>query len=76
MRLWIVVEDKLAAGAAGRHYGDALIFFLRRRMPHRDDNVDPRIAEIDEGAPECDRLGANRHAAEIGVEIDAGEDFP
>ena len=35
----------------------------------------PVIAEIDEGAPERDRFGADRHAAEIGVEIDAGKNL-
>jgi hypothetical protein len=45
-------------------------------MTHRDDGVDARIAEIDDGAPKRHRLGADRHAAEIGVEIDAGESFP
>ena len=45
-------------------------------MAHRDDGVDAGIAEIDDGAAERDRFGADRHAAEIGVEIDAGEDFP
>ena len=44
-------------------------------MAHRDDHLDAVIAEIDEGAAERHRLGADRHAAEIGVEIDAGEDF-
>ena len=44
-------------------------------MTHRDDHVDARIAEIDEGAPERDRFGADRHAAEIGVEIDAGKNL-
>ena len=44
-------------------------------MAHRDDHLDAVVAEIDEGAAERHRLGADRHAAEIGVEIDAGEDF-
>ena len=32
------------------------------------------VAELDDGAAERHGLGADRHAAEIGVEIDAGED--
>ena len=44
-------------------------------MPDCDDFFDPIIADFDEGTTERNRLGANRHAAEIGVEIDAGKDF-
>ena len=74
-RFRIVVENQLAAGATRRHHGDGLILMLRRRMPHRNDCVDPRIAEIDDGAAERHRLGTDRHAAEIGIEIDAGKNL-
>ena len=43
-------------------------------MPHRDDGLDAGIADIDHGTPQRHRFGADRHAAEIGVEIDAGID--
>ena len=44
-------------------------------MANRDDGIDAGIAQIDDGATERDRLGAHGHAAEIGVEIDAGENL-
>src|SRR6185312_9421850 len=74
--LGIVVENQFAAGAARPHHGDALILLLRIGMAHRDDGIDAGIAEIHESAAERHRLGAHRHATEIGIEIDAGEDFP
>ena len=36
--------------------------------------IDPIVAHIDDRTAERNRLGADRHAAEISVEIDAGED--
>ena len=72
----IVVPDQLAAGAARRHHRDGLIGFGRLGMAHGDDGVDAGLAELGDGAAERDRFGADRHAAEIGVEIDAGEDPP
>ncbi len=45
-------------------------------MTHGDDRLDFIVAYFDERPPERDRLGAHRHAAEIGVEIDAGEELP
>jgi len=44
-------------------------------MPHRHDHFNTGIAEVDKGAPERDRFGAHRHAAEVGVEINASEEF-
>ncbi len=44
-------------------------------MAHRDDGVDAGIAEIDNGMAERNGFGADRHAAEISIKIDAGEDF-
>ena len=73
--LRIIVENQFAAGAARRHHRDGLILVVRRRMAHGDDGIDAVVAEIDDGAAERDGLGAHRHAAEIGVEIDAGEDL-
>ena len=74
--LRIIIENQLAARPAWRHYRDRPVLAAGRRMAHRDDHLDAVIAEIDEGAAERHRLGANRHAAEIGVELDAGEDPP
>ena len=44
-------------------------------MAHRDDEIDAVVADIDHGAAKRHGFRADRHAAEIGVEIDAGEDF-
>ncbi len=74
-RLAIVVEDQFAAGAAGRHHRDGLILVARRRMAHRDDEIDAVVADIDHGAAKRHGFRAHRHAAEISVEIDAGKDF-
>src|SRR5581483_3544449 len=71
----VVVEDQLAAGAAGRNHRDGLIRFARLGVAHRHDGVDAHVAEISHRLAERDRLGAYRHAAEIGVEIDAGQHF-
>ena len=73
-RLAVVVPDQLAAGAARRHHRDGLVGLGRLGMAHRDDGVDAGLAEIGDRAAERDRLGAHRHAAEIGIEIDAGDD--
>jgi hypothetical protein len=45
-------------------------------MAHRHDRLDAGLAEIGDHAAERDALGAHRHAAEIGIEIDAGHDLP
>src|SRR5215470_117908 len=72
-RLAIVVPDQFAATPTRRHHSDGLILFVGRRMTHRHDGVDPALTEIDDRTPERDRLGTHRHAAEIGIEIDADE---
>src|SRR5207248_7058311 len=74
-RFRIIVENQFAARSAWRHDGNGPIFVLWPGMAHRDDGVDSGIAEIDNGMAERDGFGADRHAAEISVEIDAGEDF-
>jgi hypothetical protein len=42
-------------------------------MAHGDDGLDALVTQFDEGAAERHGLRAHRHAAEISVEIDAGE---
>jgi hypothetical protein len=44
-------------------------------MAHRNYEVNPIVAHIDNRAPERNRLGTDRHAPEIGIKINAGEDF-
>ena len=74
-RVAVVVPDQLAAGAARRHHRDGPILLVGRRMAHRDDRVDAGFAGVGDRLAERNRLGADRHAAEIGVETDAGEDL-
>src|SRR5262249_40590214 len=59
----------------GRDHRDGLVLLARLRMAHRDDGVDADLAEFGDGLAERDGFGADRHAAEIGVEIDAGIDL-
>src|SRR5918994_6406164 len=72
----IVVPDQLAAGAAWRDNPDRPVLLLWRRMPDRDDGVDVELAGDRDRLAERNRFGADRHAAKIGVEAHAGEDFP
>ncbi len=74
-RVAIVVPDQLAAGAAGRHHRDRSILFLGRRMAHGDDGFDAELTGDGDRLAERNRLGADRHAAEIGIETDAGENL-
>src|SRR6267378_832242 len=48
--------------------------FVRLGMAHRHDGLDALVARLGDGAPDRHRLGAYRHAAQIGVDIDAGDD--
>jgi hypothetical protein len=44
-------------------------------MTYRDDGINADLAEISDHLAERDRLGADRHAPEVSVEIDAGDDL-
>src|SRR5262249_26473664 len=70
----IIIENQFAARAAWGDDGNRPILVLGRGMANRDDRVDTGIAQVDDGMAERDGFGAHRHAAEISVEIDAGED--
>src|SRR2546430_693899 len=70
----IVVPDQLAAAPARRHHGDGLIRLGGPRMTDRNDDVDAALADLGDHLSQRDRLGAHRHAAQIGIEVDAGED--
>jgi hypothetical protein len=74
-RVAIVIEDQFAAGPTRRHHRDGLIFLLRPGMAHGDNRIDAGVAEINKGAAQRHRLGAYRHAPQIGIEIDPGEDL-
>src|SRR4051812_15034135 len=44
-------------------------------MAHRHDRIDAGLAQIRDHAPQRDPFGADRHAAEVNIEIDAGHDL-
>ena len=70
----VIVPDQLAATPARRHHHDGLVLVGGLGMAHRHDRLDPGLADLGDRLAERHRLGAHRHAAEIGVEIDAGID--
>ena len=74
--LRVVVVDDLAARAARRDHRDGAVRLAGLGMAHRDDRLDALVARLGDGAADRHRLGAHRHAAEIGVDVDAGDDAP
>src|SRR5262249_39291256 len=74
LRLGIVIVDDLAARAARRHHCDGAVLLIRLGMAHRDDALDALVARLGDGAADRHRFGAHRHAAEIRVDVDAGDD--
>ena len=70
-RLRIVIADELTADAAGRNHLDALVRLVRLADGERPRWSDAVVAAFGDGAADRDRLGANRDAADIGVDIHA-----
>src|SRR3569833_4190743 len=73
LSLGIVVMDQLAANTARRARGD-LAGLARLRMTDRNHGLDAVVAMLGDGAPDRNRFGTDRDAAEIGINIDSGDD--
>jgi hypothetical protein len=65
--------DQLAANAAGRNNSD-LARLAGLWVAHGDDGLDAVIPGLGNGTTDCDGLGANRDAADIGIDVDPGND--
>src|SRR5262245_55117606 len=74
--LAVVIPNQFAAAAAGRYHRNSLFGVGGLGMAHRHDGFDSGLTRFGDGTPERHRLGTDRHAAEIGIEIDAGIDAP
>src|SRR6185437_14219894 len=70
----VIIPDQLTATPARRHHHDGLVLVGGLGMAHRHNGLDPGLADLGYGLAERHRLGAHRHAAEIGIEIYAGID--
>src|SRR5438876_6381734 len=68
----IVTPDQLAAAPAWRHYDDSLMGFVGVWMTHRHDRLDSSLTHVGHRSAEGHRFRADRHAAQIRIEIDPG----
>jgi hypothetical protein len=68
-----MIQEQLAARTARRDHRHLAVGLIRLRMSHRDNSLDGAIA-FKQRAAECDRLGADRHAANRRAEVNAGPD--
>jgi len=68
-----MIQDQLAASTAGRYHRHLTVALIRFRVSHSDNSLD-RAVTFKQRTAECDRLGADRHAADRGAEVNASPD--
>ena len=74
-RVRTMIEEHLAAGAAGRHDRDRPIDLVGLRMAHRHDGVD-RAVTLEQRPAQRHRLGADRQPPHRRAEMQPGPDAP